>query len=179
MRDALLTLKRQGKGVKGLHHWHGWHNGDTWDFWDAANARSSSMIQMMMIDQGEGTAPKDAHNDEYMSEDFVKDEQSVHMMLARGLGSKSTAECPALCSATTCAAGNAAQIGGKHITGKFCNHMCSKKYGSSRFCGAGAGYTEGDAVDCVGCAHPPMCSGLPCWTKEEEEKSFLQRRKLK
>lgn len=188
MRDALWTFKRQGAGVRGLHHWHGWHNGDTWDFWDAANARSSRMIQMMMQDQGEGSAPKDSYNDEFMSEDFVQDEQQVHMMLARSLESKSTsksaAECPAVCSAKTCQAGNPAQIGGKHLTGNLCNHMCSKPYNGMRWCGAGVGYTEGDAIDCGGCAHPRMCSGLPCWASSPTQDrakhvSFLHKRKWK
>lgn len=180
MRDALLSLKQKGQGVRGLYHWHGWHNGDTWDFWDAANARSSRMIQMMMMDQGEGAAPKDADTDPYMS-DFVKDDPGVHMLVARQLGPKSSAECPAECGAKTCAQGNEAEIGGKHLTGSFCTHNCSKPYGEMRYCGAGVGYEEGSAIDCGGCAHPPMCSGLPCWTKapsaeEIGHPTFLQRR---
>jgi len=184
MRDALLTLKRQGAGVRGLYHWHGWHNGDTWDFWDAANARSSRMIQMMMMDQGEGAASTVSDTDPFLSEDLVQDEQQVHMMLARQLGPQSAAECPAECDAKHCQPGNAAEIGGKHLTGNFCTHMCSKHYGETRFCGVGAGYTEGDAIDCGGCAHPAMCLGLPCWAKaptpeELGHATFLQRRNLR
>lgn len=184
MRDALYVMKRKGVGVRGLYHWHGWHNGDTWDFWDAANARSSRMIQMMMMDQAEGTAPMDMAGttdttDAYMSEDFVKDEQAVHMVVARHLGKKSTATCPEECGAKHCWQGSEAQIGGKHLTGGFCTHNCSKVYGENRYCGVGEGYKEESAINCGGCAHPPMCDGLPCWTEEPEQPMFLQKRALR
>jgi len=182
MREALHTLKAKGSGVRGLYHWHGWHNGDTWDFWDAANARSSRMIQMMMMDQGEGTTPTAVGTDPYMSEDFVHDDGgSVHMMVARQLGPKSSAQCHEGCSAKLCYQGSEAQVGGKHLTGNFCTHNCSKLYGDKRFCGVGLGYQEGDAIDCGGCANPPMCSGLPCWAKvssaeHAKRPTFLHRR---
>jgi len=182
MRSALLAFKRQGAGVRGLYHWHGWHNGDTWDFWDAANARSSRMIQMMMMDQGEGNTPQSTDTDPFMSEDFVQDAPGVHMMLARQLGPQpSAAECPKECGAKHCLQGNEAQIGGKHLTGNFCTHNCSKLYGEHRYCGVGPGYQEEDAIDCGGCASPLMCSGLPCWTQaprpqKPSHSTFLQKR---
>lgn len=168
--------------MRGLYHWHGWHNGDTWDFWDAANARSSRMIQMMMMDQGEGNTPQSTDTDPFMSEDFVQDAPGVHMMLARQLGPQpSAAECPKECGAKHCLQGNEAQIGGKHLTGNFCTHNCSKLYGEHRYCGVGPGYQEEDAIDCGGCASPLMCSGLPCWTQaprpqKPSHSTFLQKR---
>jgi hypothetical protein len=194
MRDAMYTLKSQGQGVRGLHHWHGWHNGDTWDFWDAANARSSRMIQLMMHDQGEdfvqdgprGTAATEVDKDPYMSADVVADESQVHMMVVRQVGQPSPTQCLEQCGAKHCLQGSEAQIGGKHLTGSFCTHNCSMLYGGNRFCGVGVGYQEGDAIDCGGCANPPMCSGLPCWAKApvfnasaqkaDKSPSFLNRR---
>lgn len=165
MRDALLIFKKRGKGVRGLYHWHGWHNGDTWDFWDAANARSSRMIQMMMMDQYKGEQLKE-EDDPYMSDDFPEDDAgAVNMVVARNLGAKSTAECPLECGYQHCLQGNEAQIGGKHLTGGFCTHNCSMRYGAKRYCGAGSGYQEGDAIDCGGCAKPARCFGLPCWAE--------------
>jgi hypothetical protein len=170
LRDAILTFNRQKVGLRGLYHWHGWHNGDTWDFWDAANARSSRMIQMMMVDLAEGAtvAASDAsgESDAYLSQDFVNDEQSVHMMLVRQLGPEVLAECPAECSVKSCQAGNAAQIGGRHTTGNFCTHNCSMPFNGMRFCGVGGDYSAPGAVDCSACARPAMCAGLPCWSEE-------------
>jgi len=183
MRDALLVMKKQGAGVRGLYHWHGWHNGDTWDFWDAANARSSRMIQMMMTDQGEeGSAPKGVAtiSDPY-SDDFVHDDQQVHMMVVRQLGEASPAKCPEQCGAKHCLTGNDQQIGGKGISSfGFCSWHCSKRFGDNRFCGVGVGYEEDDAIDCGGCANPPICSGLPCYTKSPKVRtiSFLQKRPI-
>lgn len=191
IRHGLNALKKQGVGIRGLYHWHGWHNGDTWDFWDAANARSSRLIQMTMMDIAEDAPLPD--DDAYMSEDFVRDEQSVHMMVVRQLDPKSSAACPAECSAQKCLAGNEAQIGGKHLTGGFCNHNCSQFYGAWRFCGVGEGYNGQGAISCGGCAHPAMCAGLPCWSelsltqnhtiqlkslgaKSQKKPSFLQKR---
>jgi hypothetical protein len=230
MRDALLMLKWQGAGIRGLYHWHGWHNGDTWDFWDAANARSSRLIQMMMMDQGEVSTTNETHgneacfngdakceawanagqcssnpvymhvtcrqacnlcqvgndrfmsDDRFMAEDFVEDGQQVHMMVARQLSPKPSGECPAECGIKHCQAGNAAQIGGKHVTGNFCTHNCSQIMGGMRYCGVGVGYQEGEAISCGGCADPPMCAGLPCWTLKAVANSaknpsrFLQKR---
>jgi hypothetical protein len=170
LRDALLVFKKKQVGVKGLFHWHGWHNGDTWDFWDAANARSSRLIQMIMVDLGESTAaPVNdpfENPDPYMSEDFVKDEQSVHMVVIKDLGPPVLAACPAECAVGKCQTGSEAQIGGKHTTGNFCTHNCSVPYSGMRYCGAGADYATVGAIDCSGCARPARCAGLPCWSEK-------------
>lgn len=179
LRDALLVFKKQQAGVQGLFHWHGWHNGDTWDFWDAANARSSRMIQMMMVDLGEG-APDlvddpFSNPDSYMSEDFVKDEQSVHMVVIKDLGPPVLAECPTECSVKQCQTGSEAQIGGKHTTGNFCTHNCSLPYNGVRYCGVGGDYAVLGAIDCSGCARPARCAGLPCWSDKVVKARNKQR----
>jgi len=164
MRDGLHEFKKQGMGVRGLYHWHGWHNGDTWDFWDAKNARSSRMIQMMMADLAlpEGSTPKD--DDEFLSKDFVEDEQQVHMVGVLNLEPEKAADCPAECAAPICQPGNPAEIGGKHLTDNFCTHNCSVPYNGTRYCGAGSLYQGAGVIECGACAHPAMCFGLPCWS---------------
>lgn len=165
LREALLTLKSQGSGIRGLYHWHGWHNGDTWDFWDASNARSSRLIQMMMMDQypGKRLVSTTVEDDPYLSQDFVEDDASiVHMMAVRQLGPGSTARCPAECSSKHCLQGSEAHIGGRHLTGGVCTWNCSMLYNNQRYCGVGLGYQEGDAYDCSQCAKPARCFGLPC-----------------
>merc|ERR1719253_1898200 len=129
------------------------------------------------MDQGEGVTTMTEDVDNFMSEDFVEDGQQVHMLVAAELGPKSSVECPAECGAKSCQPGNDAEIGGKHMTGNFCTHNCSQLHGGMRYCGAGAGYVENDAISCGGCANPPMCFGLPCWTKPAKHSTFLQKRK--
>jgi hypothetical protein len=171
LRDALNVFKKKQVGVKGLFHWHGWHNGDTWDFWDAANARSSRLIQMIMVDLGEKTAAPVSdpfeNPDAYMSEDYIKDEQSVHMVALKDLGPPVPGECPAECSVNQCQSGWDAQIGGRHTTGNSCTHNCSAPFSGKRYCGAGGDYATSGAIDCSGCARPARCAGLPCWSDKD------------
>lgn len=174
MRDGLREFHKQGLGVRGLYHWHGWHNGDTWDFWDAKNARSSRMIQMMMADLGEDSAMKD--DDPFLSEDYVQDEQQVHMMGVLNLEPEKSADCPSECGSQTCQPGNPAEIGGKHLTDNFCTHNCSVPYNGKRFCGAGTLYQGAGVIECGACAHPAMCAGLPCWSAKPDSAPTLLRK---
>lgn len=174
LRDGLREFQKQGSGVRGLYHWHGWHNGDTWDFWDAKNARSSRMIQMIMADLGEESIAKG--DDPFLSEDYVQDEQHVHMMGVLDLEPEQSADCPAECSAQSCQPGNPAEIGGKHLTDNFCTHNCSVAYNGTRYCGTGTLYQGAGVVECGGCAHPAMCAGLPCWSAKPASVPTLLRK---
>lgn len=174
LRDALNVLKDGGRGIRGLYHWHGWHNGDTWDFWDAANAKSSTMIQMIMSDLGQGTS--NDSNDPFLSTDFIHDDQNVHMTTLRYLSPETVAECPVQCAAAHCQPGNAAILGGKHLTGSFCTHMCSPPYNGMRYCGVGEHFNLTGAVECGACARPAMCDGLPCWPEDLAQRAGPSKR---
>lgn len=174
LRDGLREFQKQGVGIRGLYHWHGWHNGDTWDFWDAKNARSSRMIQMIMADLGEDSTAED--DDPFLSEDFVSDEQQVHMIGVLNLEPEKSADCPAECGAQTCQPGNPAEIGGKHLTDNFCTHNCSMPYNGQRYCGAGTLYQGPGVIECGACAHPAMCAGLPCWSAKPDSAPTLLRK---
>mmetsp|Transcript_30563 Transcript_30563/g.101668 ORF Transcript_30563/g.101668 Transcript_30563/m.101668 type:complete len:205 (+) Transcript_30563:381-995(+) len=165
LRDALGVFKKQKRSIRGLYHWHGWHNGDSWDFWDAANTQSSRMIQMIMTDLRQTDARAD-DGDPFLSDDFVNDDQQVHMVVVQQLSLKPAGACPSECAASGCQPGNPAQIGGKLLTGSFCTHTCSVPYDGMRYCGAGASYQGHGAVQCGTCANPAVCSGLPCWPTE-------------
>lgn len=185
LRDALRVLKKDGHGIRGLYHWHGWHNGDTWDFWDAANARSSHMIQMIMSDIAEADPSKNTDDDPFLDVDYVNDEQQVHMMVVPHLATAPSSSCPAECGARSCQPGNQNQKTGRDLTGNICAHNCSRLFSGVRYCGVGGDYQGVDAIDCSSCAHPAMCSGLPCWSDKPAKAStaqiirhgFLQKRK--
>merc|ERR1719198_593276 len=122
---------------------------------------------MMMMDHAGSSSSKAVllpDYDPFLSDDFVHDDGGVHMMVAHKLERQSETGCPVECSSEVCWQGSENFIGGRHITGSHCTHNCSMKYNGVRYCGVGVGYQEGDAVDCGACAHPRMCSGLPCWT---------------
>jgi len=186
MRDGLLAFKKQGLGVRGLYHWHGWHNSDAWDFWDAANAQSSRIIQMMMFDLGDG-ASFHADSDLFMADDFVRDDQVVHIAVAHQLTPETSVACPLECTAAHCENGNIAEIGGKamnwrHMVNQVCTFNASALFNGKRYCGAGDRYEAVGAIDCSGCARPARCGGLPCWGNKQShsnrarQESFLQRR---
>lgn len=177
LREGLHELKKHGSPVRGLYHWHGWHNGDSWDFWDAKNARSSRMVQMIMADLREGSTAKDA--DPFLSEDYVLDEQHVHMLRVLDLEPEKSADCPAECAAPTCQPGNHLEVGGKLLTDKVCTHNCSIPYNGIRYCGAGKLYQGAGVIQCGACAHPAMCAGLPCWSADQKsDPALLQQSKL-
>jgi hypothetical protein len=48
--DAVIALKRAGKGVKSTCHWHGWHNGDSYDFWETENRFGAAKIEAIQRD---------------------------------------------------------------------------------------------------------------------------------
>jgi hypothetical protein len=174
LRDGLRKFQKQGVGIRGLYHWHGWHNGDTWDFWDAKNAQSSRMIQMIMADLGEDSIAQE--DDPFLSEDFVNDEQHVHMTGVLNLEPEKSVDCPAECGVQTCQPGNPAEIGGKHLTDNFCTHNCSVPYNGTRYCGAGTLYQGPGVIECGACAHPAMCAGLPCWSAKPDSAPTLLRK---
>eukprot|EP00438_Fugacium_kawagutii_P008199 Skav229042 [mRNA] locus=scaffold2828:14019:18697:+ [translate_table: standard] len=60
------------------------------------------------------------------------------------------ASCPMECQKPRCADG-AAWNGGMPLMGDVCKHICSRKFGETRYCGGGDNYAKGDSVNCTLC----------------------------
>ena len=58
------------------------------------------------------------------------------------------ARCPSACK---CEPGSAANGGLTLGSTGMCEAHCSKEFGGKRYCGSGAGYMDGDFIDCTGC----------------------------
>lgn len=68
--------------------------------------------------------------------------------LVLGLASQDT--CPVECQKPHCVNG-APWNGGKSLAGNVCEHLCSKKFGETRYCGSGDKYAAGSIVNCTLC----------------------------
>jgi len=56
--------------------------------------------------------------------------------------------CPSACKCEPGSAANGILTLG---SSGMCEAHCSKEFGGTRFCGSGAGYMDGDFIDCTGC----------------------------
>jgi len=68
--------------------------------------------------------------------------------LVLGLASQDT--CPVECQKPHCVNG-APWNGGKSLAGNVCEHLCSKKFGDTRYCGSGDKYAAGSSLNCTSC----------------------------
>merc|ERR1719221_1875417 len=50
LHDAVVSMKQQGKGIKGIYVMHGMHNSDCYDIWDCANANGRNKLQAILRD---------------------------------------------------------------------------------------------------------------------------------